>query len=59
MTVITIDRSTGDKLRGLSEPVQLRDEGGSLLGEFWPDVKRADNSSVESSSSDNEMQRHE
>ncbi|MBA3315296.1 MAG: hypothetical protein M3552_10590 [Planctomycetota bacterium] len=38
MTVITIDRSTGDKLRGVNEPVQLRDERGEVLGEFRPAV---------------------
>ena len=36
MTVITIDRSTGDKLRGLTGPVQIRDERGEVLGEFTP-----------------------
>ncbi|MGC1274436.1 MAG: hypothetical protein WBC44_12070 [Planctomycetaceae bacterium] len=36
MTVITIDRSTGDKLLGLHGPVQLRDERGFVLGKFRP-----------------------
>lgn len=36
MTTITIDRSAGEKLRGLTEPVRVCDEQGVLLGEFRP-----------------------
>ena len=40
MTVITIDRSTVEKLRNLDGPAQLRDERGVVLGEFRPSIHR-------------------
>lgn len=36
MTQITIDIQTGEKLRGLSEPVELIDENGQVIGTFQP-----------------------
>lgn len=42
MTVITIDRSTGDKLRGLLGPATLVDDRGVFVGEFLPAAARSD-----------------
>lgn len=59
MTVITIDRLTGDKLRKLSGTVQLRDERGFVLGEFRPVADRSVYAGIESTLSEEELRRRE
>ena len=57
MTVITIDRSTGEKLRDVRGPVQLRDERGVVLGEFRPTARAS--GTFESPLSEDEIRRRE
>lgn len=59
MTTVTIDRSTGDKLRGITGPVELRDERGTLLGEFRPVRTGSDYVGLDSPLDEEELRRRE
>ncbi len=57
MTKVTIDHTMRDKLRNLSEPVELCDEEGRVLGYFTPVVDQSMYEGVDSPISEEELQR--
>ena len=57
MTKVTIDHTMRDKLRNLSERVELCDEDGRVLGYFTPAADRSLYEGVDSPISEEELQR--
>jgi hypothetical protein len=57
MTRIPYDAVLRDKLRGLSEPLELCDESGRVLARVWPAVDTARYIDLEPQISEDEIQR--
>lgn len=57
MTMIVIDSVTRRKLQAASQPVELCDESGKVLGHFLPAVDLSEYEGVECPSSDEELDR--
>ena len=59
MTRVTVDATLRDKLRGLSQPLELCDESGQVLGRLFPVVDLSNYEPWEPPMPEEELRRRE